>query len=279
MLPKYLSILILLVMVIGGLGIGVSQIPTALAATSQSYDLHNYTVVETGLPSGYIMNVVITSMYGQYQNIVVSTGGFTSLNFMLQNGSYSAQITALAADVKNPYPYFPSIPFTTFVIDGGNFVTSEVFVHGYWLTFVPLGLPSAQGYRVTNSNHQLLTYGSGNQSSGFKNGAIFSYIITSPGYTAFPSSGNVTIAGSNVTLRVQFMKNISIGPIEFVSVYHWIQLNWKTTVGIGIAFVLFGWLATVALPSRDDIKKKLKKSKLKKSESRSTRRLRRPKKK
>lgn len=264
MLHKYLSILILLVMVIGGFGIGLAQIPSAAGALD-----YQFIVNEQGLPAGYAMWVIINPIpfsagYASAAYSLLSPD--TSISITLPTGFYNATFYAYFTGLGPSYPYFPSIPYTTFKLFG-NFTFSEIFTHGYWVIFNSSNIAKNSSWSVNTS----LNIGTDTTNGPnliylpVKIGSSFSYNISASGYISYPSTGHLTVTDQNITVPVKFVKNTSsVGFLYSVqqnwkTVIKWVQPNWETLVIITIVSSLVGWLGFVILPSRSDRKKNPKK--------------------
>ena len=160
-----------------------------------TFSPYTYTVTftESGLPSG--------SWYVNLTNGMKSgaiTG--TSYTFSLTNGSYSYNI---ATSFKM---YEPSPVSGPFLVNGAN-VTEPTITFSevkYSVTFKESGLPTGTTWYVNLSNGQSFKSTTSTISFNEPNGT-YSYTIGNvSGYTVSPSSGSLTVSGSNATKTITF---------------------------------------------------------------------------
>lgn len=172
------------------------------ASKSVAFSEVKYTVTltESGLPSGTIWYVNSTN--GQTFSFASSTGSFTE-----PNGTYSYTV----ATSDKTYESFPSSG--SFTMDGKNISQSVTFSEvKYSVTFTEYGLPSGTSWSVTHngtiesSTTNTITFSLPNGTYSYTIGAI-------SGYSVSPSSGSISVTGSNVSKAVTYTA-MSIPPAK-----------------------------------------------------------------
>lgn len=147
------------------------------------------TFSESGLPAG--TNWYVTLKGGSHY----STNG--SIVFSETNGSYSFTVGAIAGYTASP-------PSGTVTVDGFAVpvpVTFSPVVYG--VTFYESGLPSGTLWSVTFNGTAGATTNSTLKFSA-KNGTFPFVVASIPGFSAGPSFGNETVAGSAVSIAITF---------------------------------------------------------------------------
>ena len=173
---------------------------------------YNITFTETGLPSGTSWQ---TTLNGQTQSTTSS-----SITFRETEGTYSYSIGSVSGYSVSPSSgYVPVIAWPKSV--------SVTFAKNYGITFTETGLPSGTSWKAT-MNGQTLTSTSNsvvfNEISG-----TYSYSIGSvSGYSVSPSSGSVSVGGSQ-TVSVTFTKIPTYG-ITFTETGLPSGTSWQTTL-------------------------------------------------
>ncbi len=182
----------------------------------------NYTTKfsETGLPPDTNWSVTVGSATHH------STGNVVS--FHLENGSYQFSVGAI--------PGFTSSPSGGIIRVAGVGQTETITFAAkppsrYDVTFDESGLPSGTGWSVTLGS---VTHNSTNNSVGFAvgNGSYNYSVGAIPTYTASPSAGNVTVAGSARTTTVTFStKPLVAYNVTFNETGLSPRTNWSVTLG------------------------------------------------
>ena len=166
----------------------------SIVSTSPQVSIKNYSVTftETGLPSGTTWYVNLTN--GQSFSSTTST-----ISFSEPNGTYSYTI-ATTDKTYSPSPYSSS-----FTVNGASVPVSIAFSKvQYTVKFTESGLPSGTTWYVNLTNGQSFSSTTSTISFSEPNGT-YSYTIGSvSGYTASPSSGSLTVSGSNATKTITF---------------------------------------------------------------------------
>lgn len=145
---------------------------------------------ETGLPSGtsWIVRLANSSQ----------TSSAPSIVFSEPNGSYAFTVSAsgYAAGPSSGTVYVTGEPTARYVHFTAGPATYDV-------TFSETGLGSGASWIVVFNGTSQTSSDSTIQFSGSRNGT-YSYSVSAPTYNATPSSGSVTIAGTNPTVQIAF---------------------------------------------------------------------------
>ena len=148
---------------------------------------------ESGLPSG-------TTWYVNLSN-GIDSGAITgsSYSFSLTNGTYSYTIAT------SDKTYSPSPSSGSFTVNGAPVPEAITFSKvTYTVTFTETGLLSGTTWYVNLTNGQSFSSTTSTMSFSEPNGT-YSYTIGNvSGYTASPSSGSITVSGSNATKTITF---------------------------------------------------------------------------
>ena len=168
-----------------------------ISTSSASSNKYAVTFTETGLPSG-------TTWYVNLSNGVDSgaiTG--TSYTFSLTNGTYPYTVSNVSG-----YSVSPSSGSIT--VTGKSFNQAITFtpttksVSKYTVTFTESGLPSGTTWYLNLSNGQKFSSTTDIISFSEPNGT-YSYTIGNvSGYSPSPSSGSISINGTNVSKNISF---------------------------------------------------------------------------
>ena len=170
----------------------VSIISTPALVVKKYYTV---TFTETGLPSGTSWSVTF--------NGTTESSSTNTITFSVPNGTYSYTIGSVSG-----YTASPSSGSIT--VNGANVNQAITFTAVtpsiYKITFTESGLPSGTTWSVTLSgvsktaNTNTIVFNEPNGTYSFTIGAI-------NGYTATPSSGMITVNGSNVNQGITFTLN------------------------------------------------------------------------
>lgn len=160
---------------------------------STSAGTYPVTFSETGLPPGTNWSVTFN---GKAEPSAMSSIVFVGI----KNGSYAYTIGGASAYVRSPSS-------GSVVVDGAPSAVSVTFAEkgtgSYTVTFTAHGLPHGLTWSVTL--HGVTKTGSGGSKTFTKANGVFAFSVQSPaGYTASPSSGSVTVVGSNVDEIIDF---------------------------------------------------------------------------
>jgi YVTN family beta-propeller protein len=196
--------------------IAVGQEPDALAYDSSNgdiyvanYDSNSVSVIgpgetysvaftETGLPSGANWSVTLN---GTTQS---SLSG-SNITFREPNGTYPF--------FTGSFPNYSAKPsLGTVRVSGANTTVSVVYYRTYTVTFRESGLPVDFEWNVTlngtteNSTQPYATFEANNGTYPFVSYPSAQDFRTDSFYQPQPSSGNVTVDGSNVSVRIKFLE-------------------------------------------------------------------------
>ena len=187
-----------------------------------SFAQAHYNVVfeETGLPAG-------TSWGVTFNSTANSALAPASITYSVYDGTYSYTVGTV--------PEYTALPSSGSVtVSGGDKIVTIAFTHVpvyYTVTFSESGLPSGTNWSVTlDATTQT---GSGNLEFSVLNGT-FSYTIPNTGgYSATPSEGTVTVAGSAQTVSTVFSTTpVSEYLVNFVETGLPAGTNWSVTIGV-----------------------------------------------
>ncbi len=175
---------------------GSLQVNGASVSTSVKFSEVKYTVTftESNLPQGTTWYVNVT---GQTPSGSISAG--SSFTIDLTNGTYSYTI-ATTDKTYSPSPYSSS-----FTVNGASVPVSIAFSKvQYTVKFTESGLSSGTTWYVNLSNGQSFKSTTSTISFNEPNGT-YSYTIGNvSGYTVSPSSGSLTVSGSNASKAITF---------------------------------------------------------------------------
>lgn len=158
---------------------------------------YSVTFSETGLPSSTIWYVNVTGY--------PSSGKITQTSYAsnFQNGSYTFSVATVDKQFSPSYT-------NTFTVNGANLVINIKFVpYNYSVTFLELGLPSGTSWSIDFNN---VTESSTTTTIVFEiiNGTYSYAVQLVKGYSASPSSGDVTVNGGAQSVSIAFTAN----PVE-----------------------------------------------------------------
>ncbi|MEM0159731.1 hypothetical protein [Metallosphaera sp.] len=159
--------------------------------------VHDYAVtfVPLGIPSGTTWAVTLNGLQLFQTNL---NGQNPDISFSELNGSYSYSVYVQSPDTASPSS-------GTVTVSGGPvtvYISITQPVLDYTLTFTETGLPSGTDFTVSTN----AAVNSGNPSVTFTvpNGTYYYTIANVGNYIPSPSSGSVTISGSDQTVNVVF---------------------------------------------------------------------------
>ena len=166
--------------------------------SSKSYPVIFY---ESGLPSGIAWYVNVSN--GQSLSSTTSTISFTETN-----GTYTYTV-ATSNKIYEPSPSSGSV-----TVNGGSQSIPATFsLVKYTVTFTESGLPSGTSWSVTFNGSTLSS--TTNTISFTASNGTYSYSIGSAsGYTASPSSANITVNGKNASQSITFSASSKISGTE-----------------------------------------------------------------
>lgn len=155
----------------------------------------NYTVTfeEAGLPSGMNWSVDL--------NGTVQTVSDSSMTFVESSGSYPYEVEPVIG-------YSASPPVGTIIVSGMNVDLAILFtlnpVASFTVTFIQVGLLTGTTWSVTLGATKKTDSERSINFTGVSNGSYAFSVESVGGSTAEPSSGTVSVNGTNVTQEVEF---------------------------------------------------------------------------
>ncbi len=156
-----------------------------------TFTVVTYTVsfTESGLPAGTTWNVTLNSVKHQAVSTMIS--------FIAPNGTYTYALGIVPG-------YTPSPASGSLTVNGAAVNQPIVFTLAtYTVNFSETGLPTGTSWSVTLNGGKLSSTSSSILFS--ETNGTYSYSVGSvPGYTASPSSGQVKVNGSSITVQVTF---------------------------------------------------------------------------
>jgi YVTN family beta-propeller protein len=175
---------------------GLITVSGSNVSISISFSLETYTVnfVETGLPSGYwYVNITGLPSSGPIPS------SQASYSLSLPNGSYSYTVSTGNKEYKPSYTGY-------FTVNGTNVnIAIKFTLVTYTITFTESGLPSGTIWYVNLNNGQSFSSTTNIITFNEPNGTYpFKIIIGNNDYAPKPSSGIVTVSGSNVDQIITF---------------------------------------------------------------------------
>jgi len=153
---------------------------------------YEITFMESGFPSGTSWSVTFN---GKSESSSTNT-----ITFSEPNGTYSYSIATVSG-------YKVSLSSGTITVNGKNvnqaITFTSVTTSLYTITFAESGLPSGTSWSVTFNGK---TETSNNNTISFTepNGTYSFSIASINGYSVSPSSGSITVKGTNITQNVTF---------------------------------------------------------------------------
>jgi len=173
----------------GSFSVNGSNVNISVAFQLVTYEI---TFTETGLPTGRSWSVTLN---GTTYNSTTDT-----ITFSVSNGTYSYTIRSVSGYTASPSS--GSITVNGANVDQAITFTS-VTTQLYTITFTETGLPSGTSWSVTlNGNTETSTT---NTISFTEPNGTYSFTI-SPinGYSVSPSSGSITVKGTNISQNITF---------------------------------------------------------------------------
>ncbi len=213
----------------------------------------------TGLPNQVALCVNVTGAYDGYPvndggcGWDATHGGAIGIGG-LYNGTYHYSVPVTDGLVPSPSS-------GTFVIDGGTVWVNISFEPGlfYQATFNESGLSAPFTWSVVLNGTSASSATSALVISGLGNGSYSYSVPAVPGYVATPRSGSLVIAGTNVTVPIQFVLlpagNFSV---SFVESGLPVATNWSVSLssedlwsggGTTVTFVVMNGTYTYAVGS------------------------------
>ncbi len=194
---------------VDGAGLSVLIAFQTLQASTQNYTV---TVSETGLPAGTLWAAVVNSSFN------FTTAG-APIQVALPNGSYYAFAYAGLAN-------YAAIPFDI-LFDVAGAPVSVVFHFAYvdLLVFNGTGVGNATPWEVEIGPDYAEGLGPANVSFDLPNGT-YTYQVEVFGYTASPSEGSVTLAGTSVNESISFSP-LATYPVTFTETGLPAGTNWS----------------------------------------------------
>ena len=207
---------------------GTLSLNRSSLAVAVNFSVYKYTFTftETGLPSGSTWYVNMTGQASQ------SASAGSTITFHLTNGTYSYTISTTDKE------YFNHTVGKLVFSDGSpSSVQVKFKPYLYTVTFTYSGLPKGTSWSVTfngvreSSNTSTIRFSAAN--------GTYAYNVSSvSGYTVAPSSGNVTLNGSNGNLTVSFTHQTS-GASSSMSLYQGLGIGGIAGVIVGILGSMF----------------------------------------
>jgi len=157
--------------------------------------LYSATFSETGLPSSLNWSVEVAGH-------PASSPGGDSITFELGNGTYGYVIGGVSGWHQGTLPYRGSLTISGAPVVEPTLIFSHV---AYTVTFIPEGLSPWDVWSVT-LNGTIASGGSALAFPGLPNGT-YTFNDSSSGYATSPATGEITVAGSNVS------QSISLTPV------------------------------------------------------------------
>jgi YVTN family beta-propeller protein len=188
------------------------------------------TFAEKGLPPGASWNVMLASTSTGLNSTENSTG--TTTTFSVLNGTYYFEAWAVG--------YVANASFGDILVNGSSVSTTINFTRQtggpYPIKFTESGLPSGTSWSVT-FDRELSSSTSANIAFSAANGTYMYTVVAVSGYTAIPSSGNLTVNGTGVTKAIQFtlIPPTKYPPGTYTVTFNelWLtnETNWSVTLG------------------------------------------------
>ena len=164
---------------------------------------YTVTFTESGLPSGTMWSVTL--------NGATLSSTTTSIVFTEANGKYTYTVGSVTGYTASPASGSVTVASAAQSVT----ITFTTSVPGeYPVTFTESGLPGGTSWSVTlagsmqTSTTSTITFNEKNGTSAYTVGSV-------TGYTASPSSGNVTVIGAAVGVTVTFTKTTNFGGPQY----------------------------------------------------------------
>jgi len=176
----------------GSVTVNGANVNQAITFTSVTTSLYNITFTESGLSTGTSWSVTF--------NGTTESSTTDTITFSVPNGTYSYTIGSVSG-----YTASPSSGFIT--VNGANvnqaITFTPVTTSLYTITFTESGLPSGTSWSVTfNGKTETSTT---NTISFTEPNGTYSFSISSiSGYSVSPSSGSITVKGTNISQNITF---------------------------------------------------------------------------
>jgi hypothetical protein len=149
---------------------------------------YSVTFTESGLPNGTSWTVAFGGAFG--------STGVGPIRFSAPNGTFAYTVSPVAGYTVDPRT-------GSVTVDGSNATVSVAFAPvTYTLSFTESGLPSGSAWAVTVGAQ--VVNGSGPLAVPEANGTYTFAVAPEAGFSASPSNGTVTVAGSAVSVAIAF---------------------------------------------------------------------------
>jgi hypothetical protein len=214
----------------GSIHVAGSDLVESLTFSPVLYDV---TFNETGLPASLTWGVTL----GGTHKTLTTDGATDSLVFSERNGTHAYSVDVVPGWTQSSLPATGSV-----VVDGAAVyeATLTYVAATYNVTFSESGITSADPWSAT-----LIGFGTQNGTApssivfnGVPNGT-YDFSVGAAGYAATPPSGQVTVAGTNVT------QSISFGPYTPAPTYN-VTFN-ETGLPAGAVFSIFVGITVTSL--------------------------------
>ncbi|EQD72490.1 thermopsin precursor, partial [mine drainage metagenome] len=175
---------------------------------------YQVTFTQSGLPAG-------TTWWVNLTNGVSLRGTGSTVNIPEPNGSYAYSVgTADKTYRANG---------GTFVVNGAPVSLSVTFVRvTYAVSFTEQRLPSGTMWWVNLTNGESFS-GTGTSITFSEPNGSYAFLVSAPGYLAFPATGNFTIAGGSTSRAITFVQ--ATYPVRFTESGLPNGTSWSVTLG------------------------------------------------
>ena len=180
-----------------------------------------YTVTfeEVGLPSGTVWGGSLAPGGASWSTTAHEA------NLSVQNGSYAWNVTSTSGEIAIPSHGSITVAGRPLTV-GIGFTAPPA---RYQVEFNARGFAVGVGWNVTIASTTLALFGDGNASTNLTNGTYPYVVHAPPRYRAVPSSGEVTVAGANVSLPIVFSKTLYT--VDFSAIGLPAGKAWTVSVG------------------------------------------------
>ena len=160
--------------------------------------LYHITFSETGLPTNTLWTASV--------NNTNQTSEVGSIDFSEGNGSYNYVI-------YNVTGYAPSPHSGSLTVNGADIAVNIAFSPYYSIVFTESGLRTGTSWTVTISGQRVSSIA--NSLTFNRTNGSYSYVVSgAAGYIITPSTGQVTVSGSSITISLAFNKLLLLTFIE-----------------------------------------------------------------
>jgi hypothetical protein len=187
------------------------------AAVSESVAFllsYEVTFTQSTLPAG-------TTWWVNLTNGVSLRGTGSTVNIAEPNGSYAYNVGTTDKTYR--------ASGETFVVNGGPLSLPVTFVRlTYAVSFTEQRLPSGTMWWVNLTNGQSFP-GTGTSITFSEPNGSYAFLVSAPGYIAFPATGNFTIAGGSASRAITFVQ--ATYPVRFTENGLPNGTSWSVTLG------------------------------------------------